>query len=85
MPIALCPPLYLEGQARVQSPLEVTFPLPEGFDSDEARRLLVRRDYEAEREMVSAPMITISIARSRAYLSVSIRTSSTVTPPSSVL
>lgn len=72
------PSARFEGQPRVQNSFQVTCSLPEGFDGDEGRRLLVRQPAR----LFSPTSITTSLPRSIKYSSVTIATPTTVSPPS---
>lgn len=50
----VCPLACFEGQSRAQTSVEVTWPLLEGFDGPEDRRLLVQQVSDAARKGVAA-------------------------------
>lgn len=63
------PSCMLRGTAHVRSPIEVVCPLPEGFDANEGRDLLVRNVGEAPPKTVRVlpPSITNSVSRFSTY------------------
>ena len=53
----VCHAASFEGQPRAESPFDIIFTLPEGFDCDEGRLLLVRHVSETARKTVRASIL----------------------------